>query len=531
MERGCGTPDKPSPWRSRASCRCGRQLILRRSPRPMRFPSAVRRLRPAAIIAAVLLALLAWAVSSPPGSSPDDDYHMASIWCATTAPTDLCSSTPQSEERTLHADVLDAASCFAFDSTAAASCPRDETGTRVSTRGNWNGEAYPPVYYATMHLFAGDDLSASIVLIRSVNALLYVGLIAVVFFLLPRSGRAPLIWGALITAVPLGAFLVASVNPSSWAVISATALWAATWGYFQQRGWRKAALAVLTVLLVVVGAGSRGDAAAYAMLALFVGAALSFRRDRRFALESLLPVALVLVSAALFLSAGQSAVVGGATVVKNQTYTFSELLFINVKQLPQLITGFTGTWGLGWLDTYMPGIVWVTTMLIFGGVVFWGLRVGSWRKWLVVAAVGAGVVAVPLFLLMHDGVVVGNGVQPRYGFPLVIMFAGVVLIGLRGASLGLGRAQLIVAGVGLIVANSVALHVNLRRYVTGLDRVGINLDRDIEWWWNAPISPMGVWVFGTLAFAAAIAVLLTVAWPPARERRSSDATGIAPVDA
>ena len=240
---------------------------------------------------------------------------------------------------------------------------------------------------------------------------------------------------------------------------------------------------------------------------------LTFRRDRRYARDLLLPVGLVVVSAALFFTAGQSAVVGGATVVKNDTYTFSELLFINIKALPQLLAGFLGTWGLGWLDTYMPGIVWVTALTVFSALVFWGLRLGDARKWLALAGVGAGVIAVPLYILMHDGVVVGNGVQPRYVYPLIVMFAGIAVFGFARSSLGLGKVQLSVAAIGLVVANSVALHVNLRRYVTGLDRVGVNLDRDIEWWWNAPVSPMGLWFIGTLSFAALARLLLTLAWP------------------
>ena len=35
----------------------------------------------------------------------------------------------------------------------------------------------------------------------------------------------------------------------------------------------------------------------------------------------------------------------------------------------------------------------------------------------------------------------------------------------------------------LAVANSFALHHNLRRYVTGLDERGFNLDAGREWWW------------------------------------------------
>ncbi|MDQ1137591.1 hypothetical protein QE410_002390 [Microbacterium sp. SORGH_AS 1204] len=479
----------------------------------MRLSRLNRAVRPALVIVAALVALLTWAVSSPPGSSPDDDYHMASIWCGTVDSTDLCEQTGVPSERALATDVLEAASCFAFDPDKAATCALNPDATKLSTRGNWNGEAYPPVYYAVMHAFAGHDLSVSVVAIRAANAMLYVGILAVLFFVIPATGRRALVWGALVTSVPLGVFIVASVNPSSWAVLSASGLWVAVWAFFVQSGWRKAAAAVLTVLLVVIGAGARGDSAAYAVLALIAGTVLAFRRDRRYARDLLLPVGLVVVSAALFFTAGQSAVVGGATVVKNDTYTFSELLFINIKALPQLLAGFLGTWGLGWLDTYMPGIVWVTALTVFSALVFWGLRLGDARKWLALAGVGAGVIAVPLYILMHDGVVVGNGVQPRYVFPLIVMFAGIAVFGFARSSLGLGKVQLSVAAIGLVVANSVALHVNLRRYVTGLDRVGVNLDRDIEWWWNAPVSPMGLWLIGTLSFAAMVGLLLTLAWP------------------
>ncbi|WP_186316527.1 DUF2142 domain-containing protein [Microbacterium sp. BH-3-3-3] len=496
----------------------------------MRLRRLSRAVRPVIVVVAALIALLAWAVSSPPGSSPDDDYHMASIWCGTTDSTDLCEQTGVPSERALPADVLEASSCFAFDPDKAANCRLDAESDKLSTRGNWNGEAYPPVYYAVMHAFAGHDLSVAVVTIRAVNSVLYVGILALLFVLVPRAGRRALVWGALVTSVPLGVFIVASVNPSSWAVISASGLWLAVWAFFVQSGWRKAGAGVLTVLLVVIGAGARGDSAAYSVLALIAGAVIAFRRDRRYVRDLLLPVGLVVVAAALFFTAGQSAVVGGATVVKNDTYTFSELLFINLKALPQLLAGFLGTWGLGWLDTYMPGIVWVTALTVFAGVVFWGLRLGDARKWLALAGVGAGVIAVPLYILMHDGVVVGNGVQPRYVFPLIVMFAGIAVFGFARSSLGMGRVQLTVAAVGLVVANSVALHVNLRRYVTGLDRVGINLDRDIEWWWNAPVSPMGLWVIGTFAFALTVLFLLSLAWPRADEvdtsTRAARAAGV-----
>jgi hypothetical protein len=249
-----------------------------------------------------------------------------------------------------------------------------------------------------------------------------------------------------------------------------------------------------------------------------VAAVLGFRRDRRYLLDLILPLALTAVAVAFFLSSGQSAIVGGETAVDSQRYSTWQLVLLNVQGLPQLWAGAFGSWGLGWLDTTLPGIVWVTSLTVFAAVVFWGLRSGDARKWLALAGAAAAVVAVPLYILVHDGIVVGEAVQPRYVYPLIVIFGGVAVAGLVRADLGLRRLQLLVVVIGLTVANSVALHVNLRRYVTGLDVVGLNLDRDVEWWWNAPVSPMGVWIVGSLAFAAAAGLL---AWRALDQSRSA----------
>jgi hypothetical protein len=55
--------------------------------------------------------------------------------------------------------------------------------------------------------------------------------------------------------------------------------------------------------------------------------------------------------------------------------------------------------------------------------------------------------------------------------------------------------------------------VNIRRYVTGDDRQGLDLNAGAEWWWQGfPVGPVWVWVVGSLAFAGLLAVL----WPRLR---------------
>jgi hypothetical protein len=88
----------------------------------------------------------------------------------------------------------------------------------------------------------------------------------------------------------------------------------------------------------------------------------------------------------------------------------------------------------------------------------------------------------------------------------------VALIGLTRANLGLGRLQSIIVAVGLATANSIALHVNMRRYTTGVDIQNFNLNSPIEWWWNVPVTPMVVWAAGSAAFAVVLAVLTWYAW-------------------
>jgi hypothetical protein len=66
----------------------------------------------------------------------------------------------------------------------------------------------------------------------------------------------------------------------------------------------------------------------------------------------------------------------------------------------------------------------------------------------------------------------------------------------------------------LAIANFVSLHVNLRRYLTGADQQGLNLDEGTEWWWTGfPVGPNAIWAIGSLAFAG----LLWILWGHLRE--------------
>lgn len=475
-----------------------------------------KRKYPIPIILAPVLALVAlfcWSISSPVGSSPDDDYHLASIWCGLGDRPGLCNEVASKPtERAVPAEAAKSPKCYRFHTDKSASCQAGyvkKSADLVATdRGNFDAGAYPPVYYWFMSLFAGASVTISAIVMRLVNSVLFVGLVSILYVLLPATRRQSLVWSWAITSVPLGAFLIASNNPSAWAIISGGTLWIALVGYFEAGGWRKVAFGAVSAAALVIGAGSRSDAAAYSVIAIVLAAILTVRRSRQYVLSLILPGALAIGAFCFYLSGRQSGVASGGFSAPANTLSKGALIWQNFMELPQLWSGSFGTSQLGWLDTPMPAMVWVLGIACFGGVVLVGLGALSTRKLIAGIGIAAALWAIPMWILLQSNTTVGNQLQARYLLPLLVFAAGIALYqsGARAIRFSTPQTVLVIAAVS--VANAIALHVNLRRYTSGLNVVGINLDVQGGWWWNIPFSPMAIWIIGSLAFSAAVAIVL-----------------------
>ncbi|TFC19206.1 DUF2142 domain-containing protein [Cryobacterium algoritolerans] len=466
----------------------------------------------------VLVALLSWSLASPPGASPDDDFHLASIWCGDGIRAGLCESGVNADWRMVPQALRDSY-CFAFNGDRSAACQTEAVSSAssvlaASSHGNWTG-AYPPVFYSVMGVFASNNVTASIALMRAFNALLFVGLSMTLYLLLPRHRRSALVWGFAVTLVPLGMFLIPSTNPSSWAIISAGTLWIALLGYFESSGLRKLGLGSIAVIATLLGATARADAAIYAIVAIVAVVLIAAKRQKNFLLSMFLPVCLVLVSAFFFFAASQSSFAAtglpsGDKATSHLSWQF--LAFTDFMNVPALWAGALGSGPLGWLDTNLPAIVGVIGIAVFCAVTFTGVRTLPVRKALGLAGILGALWLIPTYVLVQSKALVGVQVQPRYILPLMILLAGVALVQSNRGTLELRRGQTITIVGALTVANSVALHFNIRRYVTGTDFASLNLDAGVEWWWAIPLSPMTVWALGTLFFAAALVALSPAIW-------------------
>ena len=468
-----------------------------------------------------MLVLTGWALASPIGASPDDDFHLVSIWCGDGLRDGICEPGTTTANRMVPEALKEASVCYAHRPDVSAACQAaefdlDPAPSVLTDRGNFLG-AYPPVYYAVMGVFVTPDILFSAVVMRVVNALLFVALVTALFVLLPRERRPALIWGWLVTTVPLGLFLIASNNPSSWAITGVGVAWIALLGYFESEGRRRIALGSIFVAATAMAAGSRGDSALYVGLAILLVLGLKFRRDRQLALASILPIIMGVVAGLLFLAAqqSQSGLNGfggsGGTMVDTGAPAGGDplsLIVANLLNIPSLWAGVLGYWSLGWFDTAMPAVVTFGSIACFVVVVFTGLALMWWRKAVALAVVGMVLITLPTWVLYRGGDSVGQEVQPRYLLPLIVLFAGLAVLGIGARNIRFTLAQRVLIVGTLSFAQLIALYVNMRRYIQGDGGGGWNLDVDPSWWWSIAVSPMSVLVMASTAFAVLAWILV-----------------------
>ncbi|WP_241095633.1 DUF2142 domain-containing protein [Leucobacter sp. CX169] len=466
-----------------------------------------------AVAVFAFIGLGSWAVASPVGSSPDDDYHLVSIWCAWGDREGLCAPGSSENERTVPHELMQWPRCYLEDSTQSGDCTI--SSENVSTdRGDF-AQNYPPVYYRVMGLFASDNIEASTLIMRLVNSTIFVGAVVLLFTLLRPGQRGPLLWTIAAGLVPLGIFIVPSTNPSSWAILSGLTVWIALAGYFVATSKiRQFGLGAFAVVVAIMGAGARGDVGIFMVIAAGAASILTFQPTRDWLRRLFVPVIVAIIGIAFFLTTGQSTDYaattvtqvqatggGGATETAGPTWAF---LLENLTLIPSLWAGSLGTWDIGWFEVELPETISIVMIGAFSALAYMGIRKMDWRKGLTLGLLLLALFAIPSYVLYGLQVLVGTEVQPRYLLPLVLISIGIALYGFERDDLGLTTIQALVLIVGVSVANSLALFKTMRRYITGTDYTGLNLNANVEWWWQIPLSPMAAWAAGSLTFFLAL---------------------------
>jgi hypothetical protein len=467
------------------------------------------------IVAALggMATIFSWSVASPSGAAPDEGFHDTSIWCPPQSWSQEC-QTRISDTGDLQVavpkEVAAAQSCFAFHAEVSGHCVLGLSGEEV-WEGHFNKGTYPGGFYDVMHLFVGSDVYSSVVVMRCFNGVLALGLFLVLAWLLPRDGRRLMAWSLFAVSVPLLIYLVCSTNPSSWSITGMVVGWFGAYAAFASSTLaRQVVSGALAVVGAVMAAMARSDSGAYVALAGLAVVIVYFATLRKRVWMVAIPGAMVVIGLIGFFSGGQTSVLSSGLAETSHTGSWGSFMY-NLAHLPQFMVDYSAGWfGLNWLDTPMPPVVWVSVVAVSVALVFLGLRWMDWRKGLVLVGMLLVYMGLPLLILQRNGDLMGSNVQPRYVLPLVPLILAMALWRpRRGGAPSLTWVQTGLMYVCVVVAQAVALHVQLRRFVTGTDVTGFNLNRQVEWWHPGP-SPMATWLIGAVGFALLSALLFMV---------------------
>ncbi|MGB3013348.1 MAG: DUF2142 domain-containing protein [Candidatus Nanopelagicales bacterium] len=470
------------------------------------------RLVPIAIAFVTFVLGGAWILASAPGSTADEDYHLGSIWCADGLDGVRCVDkgpnpfNPSTKAVTV-AGLDGLFPCYSNDPATSAACQAEAAQSQQLFRVN--DGLYPSEFYEFMNLFVGPDATSSFLVMRAAGFTVSLGLLLASLFLLPRPDRerVGLYW--LLASVPLGLFLFTSVNPSGIAVAGTSALFVATIAVF--RNSTPLLPGIVAALAAISATGSRSDAVYFCGFAVAAGLLCALPvgvRPRASQLLALLPaVAVLVVRFVIQDQTSLEAVPGAAGAHWLQ----------NLIRVPGIYAQEGTT--LGWLEFGMPEIVWVGRTVAVGMVVAIGVATARRRRISSLVVVTVAMLLVPVLILAQVNYPYGQWLQGRYVLPLLFVLMALMGISFRSDPAALSRPQAFTLAIVVSVANAVALHVTIRRYVTGSDVSGLDLTSGAEWWWpNLPVGPTAVWILGSLA-CLALSLLLAHRAATGIERR------------
>jgi len=415
-----------------------------------------------------------WVVASPVGSAPDDDYHLASIWCAQGDRDAACLETGSSPAKYVVASgAINSGFCYATKPNVTGECANAELNSTelfLTERLNNVQHLYPGGYYSVQSIFVGTNVERSAFIMRMFN----VFVTAVLLSLLIRVTPAGIRQGTLLTFVsvftPLGMFVIASTNPSGWAIIGTLLTAAFGFSLMHRKSWRNRRTWLIVAGLMVSAAmaiTSRVDSSAFTVVTvLLIFLLVGATKMKQQWIGSLLLVGIAIVGAYTYLVTTPLTESGSLGSQQKD----ADLFWTNLFNVPDLIQGIVGGWPLGWNDTVLPAVVPVIGLLILGALAYVGISTTWLSKNVAISAGVVGLIGFPLLFMQSQGVAVGEVVQSRYLLPLFALLMFLVLLPKKIKSpLLINRRAGFVIATSLWFTLNLSWWVNAHRYSVGAD--------------------------------------------------------------
>ena len=464
-------------------------------------------------IVSFFLTLACWAVSSPPGASPDDDYHLASSFCANGSREGLCQSSILPSEKYVPSAIISLQECYSSQ-FSPATCEQTSMANlsgqmSITSRFNSNG-LYPPLFYKANGVFADSNLKTFIIKSRIFNATIVITLFILSYLYSNETIRRKIPLILAVCSIPLGLFIFASNNPSSWAIagLLAFALILMSLG-IPLRTAANARKVIPLLLAATAAIGSRPDSAVFLAI-IIAGCVLHSRNNFGFLLSKITVCIFGFVALPLiwFLKNQHIMAFAKKGFFDGSYYAPPiDVLNNNIQNLPQLIFGGFGfsfseiatkTGHLGWFNTPVPPITSMTVFALF--IILITKCVRTWTKGQKHAVLFYTGTFIVLSLYAHqiNLSVIGQNVQPRYFLIFIYLIFGVSVYNLHKNPFTFTGKVMIV--FSLTISHAFALHLLIKRYSVGYGDFGVSLKYGNGWWGLAPASPLTVWITASVSF-------------------------------
>ena len=464
-----------------------------------------------------LIFLTSWALSSPPGSNSDDEYHLAGIWCAFGERTQICSVDEITGQKSVPRQIQRYSGpqgifCYAGNEKASARCIRElspEVVMELVPTGRISEGQYPSGFYKANGFLVGGNINRSILNMR----FLQIGIAFVVFSLAiytARENASQVLTGLFIGLVPIGLWVIPSTQPASWSIIGLVSLGIYLVGFTRDR---------TAVNLLLVGIGSS--------FSIFL--ALQSRRDSPLILLIVLLLFLISQHKTVFRKTNKRitgvlllvTTLAAAALVHFRFRPLSSFLQLRgimdsrifegaLNVAPNVVLGLIGgSMQLGSPDFAPPKIVLVLLTISLGTYLSARLPIIA-RETRISAFIGVTFLfLLPFrFALENDGDPVSRYVYVIYLTILIQIAVSVKIVATKSVNNEVSLNRILVSSTAL--AHALVLHQTLRRYLTGTNTTRFDLNFGAEWWWARGLSPMSVWLIGSISFTLAMSLTLQI---------------------
>lgn len=466
-------------------------------------------------VVGVLIGMLSWAFASPMGSAPDEDYHLASIWCPRPSEGSGCAYQIEDgviAEVVVPESIAKISECVWGDMNRDSACVSGYSDSVNASTARFDDGGYPWGYYQINHVLVGPDVERSVLNMRLMNTFIGVGALFLVGALASRKVRHDLLVSAAAAWVPMGVYFVASVNPSSWSITGVLIFGSALYVATQSQGTRRYLALALSAFGALLCVFSRGDAAFF-VLVVTLATWILIPIAKEVIVPLVYSAGASLIGLVVMTTAGQgNNLRGDGGWASDNSMSFMGLIGENFFTLPEHVGRYWDlvSWGGPWLDVPVTGWSTITMVMVAGGVVFAGLSVMYWRKGLAVSVLLVALLGIPVVSLAMRQVYPAQQYHGRYMLPLLAVLFLFLLANKTKEQLFGGTAQVLVLAVVVGAANGFAMQRVLRKHLVGLDGRGLVgfLTFGEPAWWPWSIPPEIVFWGGSIAFTVGMAVLL-----------------------